>query len=266
MTLPPRIRAHRTPRTPVRPAFDRGQTPRIACFSQAKHPLGVPIDTLLAALQEYVDQHVAPVWSTPAQLVHSSGYLKEHWAIVFLDESDEPGALAYHDLTPDGLPLSKVFVKTIRDGGGSLSVATSHELVEMLVDPAINLLALGPRKGYAYAYESADPVEEVAFPVRGLPMSDFVYPAYFEAFRAERSTQFDHVSKVTRPFQLLKGGYQILFKNGKWSEQFGSDARRRRFQREHHTDHRREQREAPFRRARAVRKGRGVILAGGSAT
>ena len=30
--------------------------------------------------------------------------------MVFLDDADQPGALAYHDLTPDGLPESKVVV------------------------------------------------------------------------------------------------------------------------------------------------------------
>jgi hypothetical protein len=30
--------------------------------------------------------------------------------MVFLDDADQEGALAYHDLTPDGMPQSKVFV------------------------------------------------------------------------------------------------------------------------------------------------------------
>ena len=59
--------------------------------------------------------HVAPVWGTPAKLIKSTDFVKDAWAMVFLDDADEPGALAYHDLTPDGLPLSKVFVKTTLD-------------------------------------------------------------------------------------------------------------------------------------------------------
>jgi hypothetical protein len=30
------------------------------------------------------------------------------WWLVFLDDSDQAGALAYHDLTNEGLPISKV--------------------------------------------------------------------------------------------------------------------------------------------------------------
>jgi hypothetical protein len=42
-------------------------------------------------------------------------------------------------------------------------------------------------------------------------VSDFVYPAWFETFRAPGSTQFDHMSQIQNPLQLLKGGYIGLF-------------------------------------------------------
>src|ERR1051325_8278852 len=131
-------------RRPVFAAFDQGQIPDIAVFSQASTPLGLDLDRLIAALQTFVTAYVAPVWGTPARLARSTGFKKGAWAFVFLDTADQANALAYHELTPDGLPLSKVFVKTISDAGASLTVAASHELVEMLVGPAINLLALGP--------------------------------------------------------------------------------------------------------------------------
>ncbi|MGH8711666.1 MAG: hypothetical protein ACREVA_10200 [Burkholderiales bacterium] len=88
--------------------------------------------------------------------------------MVFLDDADQPGALAYHDLTPDGLPQSKVFVKTTLENNDLVSVSASHELVEMLVDPAINLMTTGPDPKTIYAYESADPVEAFSFPSTAL--------------------------------------------------------------------------------------------------
>src|SRR5436853_5591714 len=169
---------------PVFGAFNQGIIPTIACFidKTTKTPLGVGLDALIAAMQAYVNQHVAPVWGTPAKLIKSTGFIKDTWAVVFLDNADQPGALAYHDLTPDGLPLSKVFVRTTIDNGDLVSVSTSHELVEMLVDPAINLMTTGPNPKLVYAYESADPVEALSFDVDGIPMSDFIHPAYFEDF------------------------------------------------------------------------------------
>jgi hypothetical protein len=229
-------------RKPVFAAFDQGQIPTIACFSQATVPLGISLGTLLAALQKFVDQKVVPVWGTPAKLVQSTGFVKGAWALVFLDDADQADALAYHELTPDGFPISKVFVETILGAQSSLSVATSHELVEMLVDPAINLYSSGPDPKAVYAYEAADPVEELSFKVDGVAMTDFVYPSYFEGFHKPSSTQFDYLGKVTRPFQILAGGYQIVFRNGKWSQVFGSKAKAARFRREDRRQHRSEYR------------------------
>ncbi|HSU77460.1 MAG TPA: hypothetical protein VLI89_10330 [Burkholderiales bacterium] len=239
---------------PVFAAFDQGQIPDIAVFNQATTPLGLDLDKFIAALQKFVTDYVVPVWGTPARLVKTTGFKKNAWAIVFLDNADQANALAYHDLTPDGFPLSKVFVKTIADNGASLTVATSHELVEMLVDPAINLLSLGPDPKAAYAYESADPVEadSLGFSVNGFKMTDFVYPSYFENFRKPNSTKFDYRGKVTRPFQILPGGYQIVFKNGKWSQITATVAKARALREEDRRQHRSEIRKMrPDRRRRS---------------
>lgn len=219
-------------------AFNQGDVPKIAVFNKATIPLGVDLDALIAAMQLYVDQFIVPVWATPAKLVKSTDFLPGAWAIVFLDDADQPGALAYHDLTPDGLPQSKVFVRTTINNGDLVSVSASHELVEMLVDPAINLMTTGPDPKTMYAYESADPVEALTFPVNGIPMSDFIYPSYFESFRQAKSVKFDQLDKVNAPFQILAGGYQIIFKGGKWSQIFGSARKEKAFRKEDRREHR----------------------------
>ena len=218
-------------------AFDHGQIPTIACFNKATAALGVDFDSLIAALQTFVDDYFVPVWGTPARLVKSSTFKQGAWALAFLDTADVANALGYHDLTPDGLPLSKVFVKSTLAVGQKVSVTACHELAEMLVDPAINLCATGPGNVF-YAYETADAVEEVEFSIRGIPMSDFVYPAWFEGFRKPASAQFDYARKVRRPFQILSGGYMSVFKNARWTQVFGSRAKAGRFRREDRRGHR----------------------------
>lgn len=228
--------------TPKFGAFNQGDTPKIAVFNKATIPLGVDLDKLIAAMQVYIDKYIVPVWATPATLVKSTDFVPGAWAMVFLDDADQPGALAYHDLTPDGLPQSKVFVRTTLQNGDLVSVSASHELVEMLVDPAINLMTTGPDPTTIYAYESADPVEALSFQINGIEMSDFVYPAYFEDFRKPSSVKFDQLDKVTKPFQILSGGYQIIFKGGKWSQVFGSVSKAKRFAKEDRREHRSQQR------------------------
>jgi hypothetical protein len=222
--------------------FNQGIIPTIACFNKATTPLGVNFSALIQAMQSYVDEFVAPVWGTPAKLVQTTDFQADAWAMVFLDDADQPGALAYHDLTPDGLPLSKMFVRTTLQSNSPVSLSASHELVEMLVDPAINLMSTGPDQTSMYAYESADPVEDLIFAVGGMAMSDFVYPAYFEVFRKPSSVQFDQLNKVTNPFEILTGGYQIIFKDGSWDKVFGSTAKKTQFAKEDRRGHRSETR------------------------
>jgi hypothetical protein len=222
---------------PVMAAFDQGQIPTIACFNKATLNMGVDFDALIAALQKFVDKKFAPVWGTPAKLVKSEDFLPGAWAIAFLDDADVQGALGYHDLTPDGLPFSKVFVKTVLEDGQKVSVTACHELAEMLVDPAINLWAEG-LNSKLYAYEMCDAVEEEEFVLDGIAMSDFVYPSYFESFRAPNSTQFDLLGRVSRPFEILAGGYSIVRRGGKISQIFGSATKRERFELEDRRGHR----------------------------
>jgi hypothetical protein len=121
----------------------------------------------------------------------------------------------------------------------------------MLVDPAINLMTTGPDPKSVYAYESADPVEALSFKVQGIPMSDFVYPAYFEDFHKPNSIRLDQMGKVTKPFQILSGGYQIVFKNGKWSQVFATAAKKKAFAKEDRRGHRSEERKDSHKLKRA---------------
>ena len=218
-------------------AFDRGQIPTITCFNKSTLDPGVDFVRMVAALQKFVDHCFTPVWGTPARLERTTGFVKGAWALVLLDTADVANALGYHDLTPDGLPLSKVFVRTTLSAKQRVSVTACHELAEMLVDPAINLLATGP-SGSFYAYETADAVEEDEFLIDGIPMSDFVYPSWFEGFHRAGATQFDYLERVRRPFQILAGGYMSVFRNGRWTQVFGSRAKARRFAREDRRGHR----------------------------
>lgn len=212
-------------------AFDKGTVPTISVVNQAKTPLGFDLAKFVVALQKYVDQCFAPIWHESCKLVLSTNgkIPANNWAIVFTDTADEAGALGYHDLTPAGLPLSHVFVKTTLDDGGSVTVTASHELAEMLVDAGCQLWADDASGTKSYAYETADAVEETDFDIDGFRMSNFVYPAWFEGFRKPGSTKFDYLGLVKKPFELLKGGYSIVRKAGKVSNVFGSLAKITRF-------------------------------------
>jgi len=225
--------------------FDRGQKPVITVVNEAKTPWGVAQSALVAALQKYVDERFAPVWGVPATLASGKAIKTGTWGLVFLDDADQADALGYHDLTPQGLPLGKVFVRTTISSKNLVSVTASHELAEMLADPAIDLAAEAP-DGTFYAYEVADPVEDETFHVGGIPLSNFAYPSWFEGFRKPRSDKFDEVGTCKKPFEIRPGGYMSIFKNGQWTQIFGSKRSEARYLREDRSGRRPERRGRPL--------------------
>jgi len=205
-------------------AFDRGQPVRIAMVNKATTPLDVDIHALCNAYQQQVDQHFFPVWGISCRLAVMSYVPAGWWGLGFLDDADAANALGYHDLTPGGQPLGKIFVRTTKNANKKVSVTGSHELLEMLADPGINLGAIpGPNaQADLYAYEVCDACEDSTYQINGIDVSDFVFPSYFEGFRPANSDKFDYLGLITQPFQILPGGYMPVMVNGRWSQIFGS--------------------------------------------
>src|ERR1700733_4258363 len=83
----------------------------IACVNHATVDFGVPFEQLTATLQKCYDLHFLPVWGYPVKLYNTKAAKPSDWRFVYFDNADAAGALGYHDLTVDGQPVSKIFVK-----------------------------------------------------------------------------------------------------------------------------------------------------------
>ena len=162
------------------------------------------VERITGALQQQVDRDFAPAWGVRTSLTFlpkgvTDGW-QGRWNVVVLDTSDEANALGYHDLTPDGLPLGKCFAKTDQMVGAQLSVTMSHELLEMLGDPDVNLQA-ADENGRIYAYETCDAVEadDIGYDIDGVVVSDprgtiaFANSAFESSFEIESSCGFNGV-------------------------------------------------------------------------
>ena len=178
------------------------------------------ISPVIDALQKQVTNDFRPAWGVDAELAFiptGAEPAAGTWWLTILDDSDQAGALGYHDLTPDGLPIGKIFAGTDLKYGSNWTVTASHELLEMLADPNINLTVMvqtsDENAGKLYAYEVCDACEDDSFSYKigEVNVSDFVFPSWFEDFRAEGSTQFDQGKKINEPLTLLKGGYIGVF-------------------------------------------------------
>jgi len=173
------------------------------------------VKAAVSDLQTQVHRDFAPIWGIDADLTFFPSGNKpptSMWWIAILDDSDQAGALGYHDLTEEGLPLGKVFAASDKKYGYQWTITASHELLEMLADPDINLTVFDQKDektGTLYAFEICDACEadQYGYKINNTLASDFVYPAWFGAFRKKGNIQLDYGNHIDRPFKLLPGGY-----------------------------------------------------------
>lgn len=199
----------------------------IAVMNQSTVFTDAEAQSYIQPLQVQWNRDLSPIWP-----VHDASFVwvpsgqtppRASWWLVFLDNSDQANALAYHDLTNAGLPISKIFCKTITDNNESISVGASHECLEMAVDPWLNL-ASQDRNGTFWATEIADPVEGKAYSytINGVAVSDFVTPDWFAHQHSDK--HLDFTRHETKPFQILPGGYAQYFDpSSGWQQVTGSE-------------------------------------------
>ena len=205
-----------------------GFMPNIVLINESAGVSDAQIQVMLPAFAEQWNEDLRSVWGVEEAAFAFSPRTERpaagSWWVVFLDDSDQAGALAYHDLTNDGLPIAKVFVDGFLADKASISVGASHEICEMAVDPWLNSAYQDPT-GVFWAGEVCDPVEDeqYGYEIGGVLVTDFVTPSWFGYARAQG--QLDLGDHADTPFQILPGGYAQRFQGPKgWSQVTGAKA------------------------------------------
>jgi hypothetical protein len=200
----------------------------IAVINESTAVADTAVQKMLPAFQTQWNQDLNTVWGVgqadftfvPKGTTPAAGT----WWVVFLDNSDQANALAYHDLTNEGLPISKVFVKSIQAENSSLSVGATHEICEMAVDPWLNSAYQDPQ-GVFWAGEVCDPVEDdqYGYEIQGVLVTDFVTPNWFGHQHAKGD--IDLKRHANKAFAVLSGGYAQKFDpQSGWQQITGSAA------------------------------------------
>jgi hypothetical protein len=202
--------------------------PQLSVINESTAIGDAEVQSYLPAFTQQWNTDLAGVWSVEAaEFVFTAKGTQPgpgSWWLVFLDNSDQADALAYHDLTTDGMPISKVFVKTLQADNASLSVGATHELCEMAVDPWLNS-AYQDTQGTFWAGEVCDPVEadQYGYNIGNVLVTDFASPNWF-AHKYSQSS-FDFKGFVKSQFEVLTGGYAQTFDPQRgWQQITGSKA------------------------------------------
>ena len=142
-------------------------------------------------------------------------------AILYLwDKTDLAGALGYHDANNRGIPYGLVFTELSKQLGESWTVTLSHEALELIGDPLVNLLAQGPHPGEPgvtvfHWFEMCDAVQAESYQIDSVEVSNFLLPLYFTG-GDEPGSRNDflgrpHNGKTLRSFGVNPGGYVGFF-------------------------------------------------------
>jgi hypothetical protein len=192
--------------------------PLVAIVNRSNNVLtDYQIIRMVPALQRQITEHFQPAWGLTAQIIYAERDIpKDAYQVIVYDKpgDGDEGYLGYH-FSPGGFPIASVFALEDMRDDGTISDTLSHEILEMLVDPAVNLYAYRPghgaRPARGYFYEVCDPVQCRKYDIDGHLMCNFVYPEWFEQVWARGSRRFDHLNAVGEPFEVLDGCYADVY-------------------------------------------------------
>jgi hypothetical protein len=171
------------------------------------------------ALNLQVSRDFSPIWrvsATVSAFPGASNALPGVWPI-FVVNNLPPSEGGVH-LTKHHQPYALV------ETGPSWSLSASHECLEMLADPSGSRLyasgAIAVEAGnivdapgkFEYLVEVCDPSENDPFSylIDGVVVSDFYTPHFFDP-KVSAGVRYSFTGALTRPRQVLKGGYISWF-------------------------------------------------------
>jgi hypothetical protein len=212
--------------------YDRG-SPTIVISNTSKHVDVKKLKRAIRAIQKQVDEHFFPLWGWRAKLLFQPKRPPKD-AMHITIKNREKGALdGYHFIEDTGLPETYVFVLGKDGKPVDFYPTLSHEVLEMIVDPGVNLFAdgyfayRGHRVRGFVAYEVCDPVQECFYEIDGIKVSDFVVPEWFEPERLPDSMKFSFKNNVNAPFKLAPNGYLDAVRNKRMITVWGETANKK---------------------------------------
>lgn len=175
------------------------------------------VSGVAAALNVQVTRDLPQFWSVQATVIAltTKKVPSGVWP-VFLVKQLPPGEGGFH-LDKHNQPYAEVIASPSSEGW---TVAASHEVIEMLVDPngnrlqsstAIEITAGKIRDGsgqYEYLVEACDPCEadDYSYTIQGFAVSDFLTPHFYD-LAVTPGTRYSFTGALTKPREILPGGY-----------------------------------------------------------
>jgi hypothetical protein len=189
------------------------------------------VQVVIRSINRQIDEDFEPYWSFGARLRLEGNSTSKPSAqslvdmrgdaILFLwDKANVKDATGYHESNNSGIPCGYVFTELSKKLGEQWSVTLSHEALELVGDPQINLLVQGPhpngsKKVVFHSFEMCDAVQDETYEIDGVKVSNFVLPLYFtESDETGGRNDFlgrQHNGKKLKSFGINPGGDVSFF-------------------------------------------------------
>ena len=177
------------------------------------------VQDAIRAVNRQITGDFMPIWGTGRELVlHAASFDPAHpdslaeepvrgSAVLYLvNESTLPGALGYHDMNAREIPVGFVFMTD-----DDWTITLSHEALELIVDPTVNIFVPGPHphepdRWLWHSYEVCDAVERTVYEIDGVLVSNFLTPEYFREGNAP-GTRNDFLGVGVASFAVTEGSH-----------------------------------------------------------
>ena len=153
------------------------------------------VQTSIRAVNRQIQEDFAPIWGAVWNLrLHGSSFnaddidslveefIQGEAVLYIVDEGHLPGAAGYHAMNGREMPYGFVFITNPNDW----TVTLSHEALEIIIDPTVNVLVPGPdpRPGgqnniVLHTYEVCDAVERTSYVIDEVRVSNFITQQWF---------------------------------------------------------------------------------------
>jgi hypothetical protein len=182
---------------------------QVALVAQTKKIEFSDLTVAAAAIQKQVSRDVGPIWSIDAS-VDAFETLDDvplgYWTVM-IDDTIPYDAQGIHLNNDNGQPFALIAYSD------EWSLTTSHESIEMLVDPSGNrtLAANSPQPSQGRVLvlvETCDPSEaaKYGYTVNGVLVSDFYTQHFFDPV-VSSGVRYSFTGAITKPLEVLDGGY-----------------------------------------------------------
>ncbi|MBI2188384.1 MAG: hypothetical protein HYU37_14880 [Acidobacteria bacterium] len=189
------------------------------------------VQVAIRAINRQISHDFEPYWNISAELRLEGPVTKRPArvtlpelrgeAVIYLwDRTDPDGALGYHEANARGIPFGFIFMDLTEELEEPWTVTLSHEALELIGDPEVNLLVAGPhpsdgRRQVFHWFEMCDAVQAETYKVDGVDVSNFVLPLYFTR-DAEPGSRNDFLGRwyngrALASFGINSGGYIGFF-------------------------------------------------------